>query len=85
MDEKWSFVHTKQKNTDEHNLEDYLRKGDQWDFVAFDPDTVIDRATFEKPAVPSEGILMTLVAGTPVWQNGRSTGARPGRALRRAR
>jgi N-acyl-D-amino-acid deacylase len=62
-----------------------LEPGCAADLVVFDPDTVIDRATFEKPAVPSEGILMTLVAGTPVWQGGRSTGARPGRALRRGR
>jgi N-acyl-D-amino-acid deacylase len=53
------------------------------DLVVFDPATVIDRATFERPTEPSAGIEMVLVAGTPVWDKGRDTGARPGRALRR--
>src|SRR5690242_19905369 len=53
------------------------------DLVVFDPATVIDRATFDAPTTPSAGIEMVLVAGTPVWREGRPTGARPGRALRR--
>ena len=44
---------------------------------------VIDRATFEQPATPADGIAYVLVNGTPVWQHGAHTGARPGRALRR--
>jgi IS1 family transposase len=38
LDEKWAFVYKKEKNCKENDLEDYLHKGDQWDFVAFDPD-----------------------------------------------
>jgi len=38
LDEKWAFVYKKEKNCKENDLDDYLRKGDQWDFVAFDPD-----------------------------------------------
>jgi N-acyl-D-amino-acid deacylase len=53
------------------------------DLVVFDPATVIDRASFEAPTTPSSGIELVLVAGTPVWRDGRATGARPGRALRR--
>jgi N-acyl-D-amino-acid deacylase len=53
------------------------------DLVLFDPATVIDRATFENPKLPAAGIDAVFVAGQPVWQNGKSTGARPGRALRR--
>jgi len=49
----------------------------------FDPDRVIDRATFEQPARPAAGIAHVLVNGTLVWQDGAHTGARPGRALRR--
>ena len=51
------------------------------DLVVFDPETIIDRATYQDPKQPAEGIALVLVAGTPVWQNGESTGARPGRVL----
>jgi N-acyl-D-amino-acid deacylase len=53
------------------------------DLVVFDPATVIDRATFERPTEAAAGIETVLVAGTPVWQDGKPTGTRPGRALRR--
>ena len=53
------------------------------DVCVFDPDRVIDRATFEQPATPAAGIAHVLVNGTLVWQDGAHTGARPGRALRR--
>ena len=52
------------------------------DLVVFDPATVIDRATFEQPEMPSEGIRMVCVNGGIVWRNGTSIGARPGRVLR---
>lgn len=52
------------------------------DLVLFDPETVIDRATFEQPMLPSEGILMTCVNGHVVWRDGAGTTARPGRILR---
>jgi N-acyl-D-amino-acid deacylase len=53
------------------------------DLVVFDPDTVIDRATYENPAVLSEGIRHVLVNGTLALKDGVATGARGGRALRR--
>ncbi|HWA48707.1 MAG TPA: D-aminoacylase [Dongiaceae bacterium] len=53
------------------------------DLVLFDPNTVIDRATFEKPKQHADGIVMVWVNGEIVWRNGQSSGARPGRALRR--
>ena len=62
-----------------------LLPGHWADLVLFDPATVIDRATFEDPKRPADGIDSVFVAGQPVWQNGRSTGNRPGRALRRTR
>jgi N-acyl-D-amino-acid deacylase len=55
------------------------------DLVLFDPQRVVDRATFENPKQVSEGIVAVWVNGTAVWRNGKSTGARPGRALRRKR
>ena len=53
------------------------------DLVVFDPETVIDRATFSEPTLPSVGIARVFVNGRPVWSEGRSTGERPGSALRR--
>ncbi|MFD7906101.1 amidohydrolase family protein [Kitasatospora sp. NPDC059747] len=53
------------------------------DLVLFDPERVRDAATFEQPRLPAEGIEHVYVNGTAVVRQGRTTGARPGRALRR--
>jgi N-acyl-D-amino-acid deacylase len=53
------------------------------DITVFDPATVIDRATFEQPKTPAAGIEHVFVNGRPVWADGKPTGERPGRALRR--
>jgi N-acyl-D-aspartate/D-glutamate deacylase len=60
-----------------------LRAGMYADVTLFDPEKVIDRATYEKPFAYSEGIEYVIVNGTVVLQRGKHTGARPGRALRR--
>jgi len=52
------------------------------DLVLFNPQTVIDRSTFEDPGKLSEGIELVVVNGEPVWSGGKATGARPGRVLR---
>jgi len=53
------------------------------DLVLFDPDTVIDRASFAAPGTPSVGIEYVLVAGVPVVHSGElRPDVRPGRALR---
>ena len=57
--------------------------GNHADIVIFDADTVIDRADFSHPTEPAAGIETVFVNGQPVWRDGASTGARPGRALRR--
>ena len=62
-----------------------LEAGTAADICLFDPETVIDRASFENPMAPADGIRMVLVAGEAVWEDGAGTGARPGRALRRER
>lgn len=61
-----------------------LEVGAMADLVLFDPETVIDTATFEQPAQPASGIEFVMVNGRTVWRDGASTGERPGRALRRA-
>ncbi|HTT09486.1 MAG TPA: D-aminoacylase [Burkholderiaceae bacterium] len=53
------------------------------DLVVFDPDRIADTATFARPKVAAAGILSVYVNGTAAWQEGRSTGARTGRILRR--
>jgi N-acyl-D-amino-acid deacylase len=61
----------------------FLREGYRADLVLFDPATVADRATFDNPKQPAAGIPYVLVNGTPVIDDGRHTGALPGRAIRR--
>ena len=60
-----------------------LEPGAMADLVIFDPETVIDTATFDQPKQPARGIELVMVNGRVVWRDGASTGARPGRALRR--
>jgi N-acyl-D-amino-acid deacylase len=55
--------------------------GNYADLVLFDPDTIIDRASFEKPAQPSAGIISVWVNGKLSWHAQKSTGTRNGRFL----
>jgi dihydroorotase/N-acyl-D-amino-acid deacylase len=54
------------------------------DLVVFDPATIIDRATYERPHQLSVGVRNVLVNGVEVWRDGAPTNALPGRALRGA-
>jgi N-acyl-D-amino-acid deacylase len=60
-----------------------VREGAIADLVLFNPDTVIDRATFSRPAAPPVGIEQVFVNGELVWSDGTATGSRPGRVLSR--
>jgi N-acyl-D-amino-acid deacylase len=60
-----------------------LREGAYADIALFDPEQVIDAATFDDPVRPAKGIHTVMVNGIPVWSNGTPTGARPGRVLMR--
>ena len=51
------------------------------DITIFNPETVIDRATYESPALPSEGIAYVIVNGTVALADGKPTGARAGAPL----
>jgi N-acyl-D-amino-acid deacylase len=53
------------------------------DLVVFDPERVRDRATYEAPTLPPDGIEQVLVNGVRVVRDGSATGARAGRAIRR--
>ena len=52
------------------------------DLVVFDPDRVLDLATYDDPHRTSVGVEYVLVNGVPVVRDGRHTGAMPGRAVR---
>jgi N-acyl-D-aspartate/D-glutamate deacylase len=58
-----------------------LREGFFADVAVFDPDRVVDRATFPEPHQYAEGVEYVLVNGTLVVDGGEHTGARPGRVL----
>lgn len=59
----------------------YLKAGMFADVVVFDPATVGDRATFEKPHQYAVGMKQVFVNGQQVLKDGEHTGAKPGRAL----
>ena len=61
-----------------------LKTGMWADVVIFDPARVRDLATFENPNQLSEGMQYVLVNGVPVIDEGKMTGALPGRVLRGA-
>ncbi len=59
-----------------------LKVGMWADVVVFDPETVTDRATFDRPHQLAEGMRWVLVNGVPVIADGKATGALPGKVLR---
>jgi dihydroorotase len=61
-----------------------LQVGTDADITVFDPNRVIDRATFDNPAQYSEGIPYVLVGGVMVVRDGKlAQGTAPGRGVRR--
>jgi dihydroorotase/N-acyl-D-amino-acid deacylase len=61
-----------------------LKKGMWADVVVFDPETISDVATFDDPNRLSKGMEEVLINGTLVIENGKMTGALPGKVLRGA-
>jgi N-acyl-D-amino-acid deacylase len=58
-----------------------LKEGYFADVVVFDPATIIDKATYEKPHQYAVGVKHVFVNGAQVLKDGEHTGAKPGRAL----
>lgn len=58
-----------------------VREGFAADLVLFEPATVGETNSFEKPKSYPEGIPYVLVNGVLVIENGRHTGLRPGKAI----
>src|SRR5213082_3570016 len=59
----------------------FLKEGMFADVVVFDPATISDRATFDKPHQYAVGVKHVFVNGVQVLKDGEHTGAKPGRAL----
>lgn len=60
-----------------------LKVGWAADVCVFDPDRIIDKATFKEPAAYPEGIRQVVVNGQIVVADGAHTGKLPGRVLRK--
>ena len=59
----------------------FLREGMFADVTVFDPQAIVDRATFEKPHQFATGVRHVFVNGGHVLENGEHTGAKPGRVV----
>ena len=59
-----------------------LQNGYFADVVVFDPNTITDHATFEKPHQYATGMVHVFVNGIQVLKDGEHTGAKPGRIVR---
>lgn len=59
-----------------------LTVGNYADLAIFDANTIIDKATFDKPHQFAEGMIHVFVNGEQVLKDGEHTGATPGRVVR---
>lgn len=59
-----------------------VKEGYFADLCLFDPDTVIDTATYDEPKLEATGINMVIVNGRVAFDHGRHTGAGSGKMLR---
>jgi N-acyl-D-amino-acid deacylase len=60
-----------------------IAPGRRADLVLFDPKTVADRSTPDHPTAVAAGIVRVWTNGVEVYRDGRASGARPGKVLRR--
>jgi cytosine/adenosine deaminase-related metal-dependent hydrolase len=71
-----------ERSTPEGKRKGRMQEGADADVVVFDPETMADRATFEKPMEPSVGVKYLLVAGTALIDEGNMVGdVYPGKAI----
>ncbi len=81
---KMSFMPAEmlERSTPAANRKGRLQEGADADIVVFDPATITDQSTFQKPMEPSVGVHYLIVGGTVVVDNGKITpDVLPGRAL----
>jgi N-acyl-D-aspartate/D-glutamate deacylase len=71
-----------ERSTPVGRLKGRLQEGADADIVVFDPQTISDRATFEKPMEPSVGVHYLVVGGTILIDDGKMLpNVFPGRAI----
>ena len=61
-----------------------IREGYFADVIVFDPNTVVDRSTYEQPELLATGMRFVIVNGKVAVDNGAYTGILAGRALRKS-
>ncbi len=61
-----------------------VKEGMVADLALFNPDEIIDRSTFDDPHQLSHGVIHVFVNGEAIVSNGVTTGALPGRVIRRS-
>jgi N-acyl-D-amino-acid deacylase len=59
----------------------FVRQGYSADLVLFNPDTILDRSTFEAPETLPVGVEKVWVNGELVWDGAQATGRKAGRVL----
>ncbi|KPK88460.1 aminoacylase [bacterium SM23_31] len=59
-----------------------LKVGNYADIVIFNPDNIIDNATYDRPQQYAVGVIHVFVNGIRVIKDGKHTGAKPGRVVR---
>ncbi|MGC2696922.1 MAG: D-aminoacylase [Candidatus Angelobacter sp.] len=59
-----------------------IKEGFFADITIFDPNSIIDKATYTQPAQLAEGVKYVLVNGQVAFENGKVTGAMAGKALK---
>ena len=60
-----------------------IAMGSAADIVLFDPETIKDMSTYDRPRAKAQGIRWVLVNGHVAMEDGKLTGTRGGRTLRR--
>jgi N-acyl-D-amino-acid deacylase len=60
-----------------------IKSGYYADLVFFNPESLADKATFKDSSEPSEGIMQVWVSGKKVYEQGKLTGIRSGRVIRK--
>jgi N-acyl-D-aspartate/D-glutamate deacylase len=71
-----------EKATPAARLKGRLQEGADADIVVFDPKTIADRSTYQKPMEPSTGMKFVMVGGTVLIEQGKLVpGTFPGKAL----
>ncbi|MEM6378456.1 MAG: amidohydrolase family protein [Bacteroidota bacterium] len=60
-----------------------LKTGLVADLTVFNPETIIDHATYQEPTLMSDGIVHTIVNGQFAWKDGTATGLQAGQTLQR--